>query len=91
MVNKPLIRHYFWGGGVALGGVARIPMKIYVNIPYMEHPPGIKTHGYHQKIHRQQDRNLGPIGKNTSGFSSLEVRKTPPTTWICVSLMLGKN
>ena len=27
MVNKPLIRPYFWGG-VALGGVARIPMKI---------------------------------------------------------------
>ena len=25
MVNKPLIRPYFWGG-VALGGVARIPM-----------------------------------------------------------------
>ena len=25
MVNKPLIRPYFWGG-VALGGAARIPM-----------------------------------------------------------------
>ena len=31
MGNKPLIRPYFWGG-VALGGVARIPMilKIYL-------------------------------------------------------------
>ena len=28
MVNKPLIRPYFGGGGVALGGVARIPMII---------------------------------------------------------------
>ena len=27
MVNKPLIRPYFLGG-VALGGVARIPLKI---------------------------------------------------------------
>ena len=26
MVNKPLIRPYSWGG-VALGGVARIPMN----------------------------------------------------------------
>ena len=26
MVNSPLIRPYSWGG-VALGGVARIPMK----------------------------------------------------------------
>ena len=26
MVNKPFIRPYFWGG-VALGGVARIPLK----------------------------------------------------------------
>ena len=26
MVNKPLIRPYFWGG--SFGGVARIPMKI---------------------------------------------------------------
>ena len=26
MVNKPLIRPYFLGGGVALGGVARIPL-----------------------------------------------------------------
>ena len=26
MVNKPLIRPYLLGGGVALGGVARIPM-----------------------------------------------------------------
>ena len=29
MVNKPLIRPYFLGG-VALGGVARIPMKTNV-------------------------------------------------------------
>ena len=29
MVNKPLIRPYFLGG-VALGGVARIPMKYRV-------------------------------------------------------------
>ena len=28
MVNKPLIRPYFLGGGVALGGVARIPLII---------------------------------------------------------------
>ncbi len=27
MVNSPLIKPYFWGG-VALGGVARIPMTI---------------------------------------------------------------
>ena len=27
MVNKPLIRPYFWGGG-SFGGVARIPMNI---------------------------------------------------------------
>ena len=27
MVNKPLIRPYFWGE-VALGGVARIPMMV---------------------------------------------------------------
>ena len=27
MVNKPLIRPYFFGGGVALGGVARIPLN----------------------------------------------------------------
>ena len=28
MVDKPLIRPYSWGG-VALGGVARIPLKIW--------------------------------------------------------------
>ena len=28
MVNKPLIRPYSWGG-VALGGVARIPLSLY--------------------------------------------------------------
>ena len=30
MVNKPLIRPYFWGG-VALGGVARIPLNLKAN------------------------------------------------------------
>ena len=30
MVNKPLIRPYFWGGG-SFGGVARIPMTIGCN------------------------------------------------------------
>ena len=39
MVNKPLIRPYFLGG-VALGGVARIPLisaifHFFVNIRYM--------------------------------------------------------
>ena len=28
MVNKPLIRPYFLGGGVALGGAARIPLNV---------------------------------------------------------------
>ena len=32
MVNKPLIRPYFLGGGVALGGVARIPLISSVNL-----------------------------------------------------------
>ena len=31
MVNKPLIRPYFLGG-VALGGVARIPLNVYLPI-----------------------------------------------------------
>ena len=35
MVNKPLIRPYFWGGGVALGGVARIPMNIHIYIIFI--------------------------------------------------------
>ena len=37
MVNKPLIRPYFWGGGSFGGGPARIPMKIYVVCPCLSH------------------------------------------------------
>ena len=41
MVNKPLIRPYFWWG-VALGGVARIPMILYGNVMGVDRPDRTK-------------------------------------------------
>ena len=49
MVNKPLIRPYSWGG-VALGGVARIPMELLLKATSQNILPLVRALEFHDSI-----------------------------------------